>query len=155
MEWKTWYANNVVQYEGLEFGTDYAASKSGVRAIWKTTRHPRPTMAEYQSNLLAPTYISKKKIAGESEAKLRDHNTQTNDIADVVAGALRCICDDTISGRAVCCCQGSVGTPGSLNFDLCDDLAGCNGGRELLSKAEDIWLPSSATLREDSDCAVQ
>ena len=60
------------KYEGLEFGTDYAASKHGVRAIWKTTRYPRPSMTQYQSNLLAPTYVSKKKIAGESEAKLRE-----------------------------------------------------------------------------------
>ena len=60
------------QYEGLEFGTDYAASKHGVRAIWKTTRYPRPSMVQYQSNLLAPTYVSKKKIAGKSEANLRE-----------------------------------------------------------------------------------
>lgn len=53
------------------------------------------------------------------------------------------------------CVQGSVGTPGSLNFDLCDDLAGGSGGKELRDKAEDIWMPSSATLKEDSDCAVQ
>lgn len=66
--------NDRLQYEGLEFGTDYAASKHGVRAIWKTTKHPRPSMAQYQSNLLAPTYVSKKKIAGESESKLRDVN---------------------------------------------------------------------------------
>jgi 5'-hydroxyaverantin dehydrogenase len=112
-------------------------------------------MAQYQSNLIAPTYISKKKIAGESERKLRDHNTQTNELADVVAGALRCICDDSVQGRAVACVQGSSGTPGSLNFDLCDDLTGGNGGKELLDKCEDIWLPSSATLKEDSDCAVQ
>ncbi|KAK5162998.1 uncharacterized protein LTR77_011053 [Saxophila tyrrhenica] len=142
-------------YEGLEFGTDYAASKHGVRAIWKTTRWPRQSMAQYQSNLLAPTYVSKKKIAGESEQKLREHNAQTNDIADVVAGALRCICDKKVQGRAVGCVQGSTGTPGRLNFDLCDDLTGGSGGKELLDKAEDIWLPSSATLKEDSDCAVQ
>jgi 5'-hydroxyaverantin dehydrogenase len=112
-------------------------------------------MAQYQSNLLAPTYVSKKKIAGESEKKLRDHNTQTNELADVVAGALRCICDPKVQGRAVACVQGSVGTPGCLNFDLCDDLNGCSGGKELLDKVDDIWLPSSASLRDDSDCAVQ
>ena len=112
-------------------------------------------MAQYQSNLLAPTYVSKKKIAGESEAKLRDHNTQTNEIEDVVAGALRCICDKKVSGKAVACVQGSTGSPGCLNFDLCDDMLGGHGGRELLKNSEDIWLPSSATLKEDSDCAVQ
>jgi 5'-hydroxyaverantin dehydrogenase len=142
-------------YDGLEFGTDYAASKHAVRAIWKTTRRPRPTHAQYQSNLLAPTYVSKKKIAGESEKKLRDHNTQTNELEDVVAGALRCLCDKNVTGKAVCCVQGSTGTPGCLNFDLCDDLAGGNGGKELKERAEDLWLPSSATLKEDSDCAVQ
>lgn len=68
------------QYEGLEFGTDYASSKHGVRAIWKTTRYPRPSMAQYQSNLLAPTYVSKKKIAGESEAKLRERKFNINDL---------------------------------------------------------------------------
>lgn len=83
------------------------------------------------------------------------HNTQTNELADIVAAALRCICDDSVAGKAVACVQGSVGTPGSLNFDLCDDLAGGSGGRELLDKADDIWLPSAATLKEDSDCGVQ
>ena len=70
------------KYEGLEFGTDYAASKHGVRAIWKTTRYPRPSMVQYQSNLLAPTYVSKKKIAGESEAKLRERKSKTDDFVD-------------------------------------------------------------------------
>jgi hypothetical protein len=56
---------------------------------------------------------------------------------------------------SLACVQGSVGTPGSLNFDLCDDLSGGSGGKELRDKAEDIWMPSSATLKEDSDCAVQ
>lgn len=144
-----------LQYEGLEFGTDYAATKAAVRSIWKTTRFPRPGHAQYQSNLLAPTYVSKKKIAGESESKLREHNAQTNDIADVVAGALRCVADDGVSGRSVCCVQGTTGTPGRLNFDLCDDLKGYNGGKELLDNVEDIWLPSSVKLKDDSDCAVQ
>lgn len=70
---------SMAAYEGLEFGTDYAASKHGVRAIWKTTRYPRPSMAQYQSNLLAPTYVSKKKIAGESEAKLRERKFRAGD----------------------------------------------------------------------------
>ena len=58
-------------------------------------------------------------------------------------------------GLSLACVQGSVGTPGSLNFDLCDDLPGGSGGKELRDKAESIWMPSSATLKEDSDCAVQ
>ena len=62
---------------------------------------------------------------------------------------------DHFTCLSVACVQGSVGTPGSLNFDLCDDLAGGSGGKELRDKAEDIWMPSSATLKEDSDCAVQ
>lgn len=37
-------------------------------------------MAQYQSNLLAPTYVSKKKIAGESEAKLRERKFNINDL---------------------------------------------------------------------------
>ncbi len=62
---------------------------------------------------------------------------------------------DHSSWLFVACVQGSVGTPGSLNFDLCDDLAGGSGGKELRDKAEDIWMPSSGSLKEDSDCAVQ
>lgn len=111
-------------------------------------------MAQYQANLLAPTYKRKTKI-DRSEEELKNHQNQTNEIADVVAGALRCICDQQIKGRAVCCCQGSIGVPGSLNFDLCDDIGDHNGGRELLDKVDDIWLPSSAKLSEDSNCGVQ
>ena len=105
--------------------------------------------------MIAPTYIQTKKIKGEREDTLRNHNNQTNEIEDVVAGAMRCICDDTVEGRAICCCQGSIGEPGSLNFDLCDDVADGNGGREILEKADDIFLPSSATLKEGTKCAVQ
>lgn len=141
-------------YEALDFGTDYAASKQGTRAIWKTTRKPRPGMAKYQSNLLAPTYVRQGKLE-RSEEDLKNHHHQTNEIEDVVAGAMRCICDDAIEGRSICCVQGSTGTPGQLNFDLCDDLIDQNGGKELLNRVEDIWLPSSAKLSEDSNCAVQ
>lgn len=111
-------------------------------------------MAQYQANLLAPTYIRQDRIK-RSEDELKNHHNQTNEIADVVAGALRCICDDAVQGRALCCCQGSVGTPGNLNFDLCDDIIDFNGGRELRSKVDDIWLPSSAQLKDDSNCGVQ
>ena len=141
-------------YDGLHFGTDYAAAKHGVRAIWKTTRRPRPGMAKYQSNLLAPTYIRKNTIS-KDEKKMQNHNTQTKDIADVVEGAMRCICDDNVEGRAICCCQGAAGIPGELNFDLCDDLVDFNGGKELRQHADGLWMPSRATLSEDSNCAMQ
>ena len=86
---------------------------------------------------------------------MKNHQNQTNEIEDVVAGAMRCICDEQVEGRAICCCQGSIGKPGSLNFDLGDDLIDANAGAEILSKVDDIWLPSSAKLSEDSNCAVQ
>lgn len=143
------------QFDGLDFGTDYAAAKHGVRAIWKTTRKPRPTMAQYQSNLLAPTYISKNNMHKRSEGELKNHHTKVNEIGDVVAGAMRCICDGEVEGRAIACVQGSVGVPGQLNFDLCDDIVDYNAGEQLFNKSEDIWLPSGTNLSEDSNCAVQ
>lgn len=142
-------------YDGLDFGTDYAAAKHGVRAIWKTTRKPRSSMAPYQSNLLAPTYIRKNKMHKRSEGELKKHHTKVNEIADVVAGAMRCICDGDVQGRSIACVQGSVGTPGLLNFDLCDDILDHNGGRRLMDKVDDIWLPSGTNLSEDHNCAVQ
>ncbi|KAK3702372.1 hypothetical protein LTR37_014946 [Vermiconidia calcicola] len=141
-------------YDGLDFGTDYAAAKHGLRAIFKTTRRPRPGMAQYQANLLAPTYVKKNKISKDEE-KLKNHANEVNEISDVVAGAMRCICDDEVSGRAVACVQGSTGTPGRLNFDMCDDIVDHNGGRELHNKVDDIWLPSGTKLSEDSNCGVQ
>ncbi len=142
-------------YDGLDFGTDYAAAKHGVRAIWKTTRKPRPSMAPYQSNLLAPTYIRKNKMHQRSEGELKCHHTKVNEIADVVAGAMRCICDETVEGRSIACVQGSIGTPGLLNFDLCDDIINHNGGKVLMEKEDDIWLPSGTNLSEDHNCKVQ
>lgn len=112
-------------------------------------------MAQYQSNLLAPTYINKNNMHTRSEGELKNHHTKVNEISDVVAGAMRCICDDTVEGRSVACVQGSVGTPGQLNFDLCDDIGDHNGGMQLMNKVDDIWLPSGTNLSEDANCAVQ
>ena len=107
--------------------------------------------------MLAPTYkrAAVKQKRKQTEDELATHHTQVNEIADVVAGALRCICDESVEGRSICCCQGSIGIPGSLNFDLCDDIADCSGGKELLDKADDIFLPSGVKLSEDSNCGVQ
>ena len=112
-------------------------------------------MAQYQSNLLAPTYINKNNMHKRSEGELKNHHTKVNEIGDVVAGAMRCICDDAVEGRSIACVQGSVGTPGHLNFDLCDDIGDHNGGRQLMDKVDDIWLPSGTNLSEDANCAVQ
>lgn len=111
-------------------------------------------MARYQANMLTPTYTRATNIS-RSEDEMKNHHHQRNEITDVVAGAMRCICDDEVEGRSVACVQGSTGTPGNLNFDMCDDLVGHNGGRELLERVDDVWLPSSAALSEDSNCAVQ
>jgi len=53
------------------------------------------------------------------------------------------------------CVQGSVGTPGQLNFDLCDDIGDFNGGLVLHDKVDDIFLPSRTNLSEDANCKVQ
>lgn len=111
-------------------------------------------MARYQANMLVPTYVQTRSIEKQNE-KVRDHNAEKHEIMDVVAGALRCICDPEVSGRAMCCCQDAQGEPGSSNFDLYDDVADGNGGRELLKNVDNIWLPSSTALSEDSNCGVQ
>lgn len=111
-------------------------------------------MAQYQSNMLTPTYTAetmKRRRAGE----MKGHNTETRDIADSVVGAMKCICDTDIAGRSICCLQGSTGEPGHMNFDMCDDLMDYNGGRELLEKLDDVWMPSSVKLLEDSNCSFQ
>lgn len=90
-----------------------------------------------------------------SEGELKDHHLKVNEISDVVAGAMRCICDPAIEGRSMACVQGSVGTPGQLNFDLCDDIGDFNGGLVLHDKVDDIFMPSRTNLSEDANCKVQ
>lgn len=48
------------------------------------------------------------------------------------AAAMRCICDPEVNSRAVCCVKGKDGEPGSLNFDLEDDIGTLSGGKALL-----------------------
>lgn len=94
-------------------------------------------------------------MAQRSEAELKRHHEKVNEISNVVAGAMRCICNDAIEGRAIACIQGSNGNiPGLLNFDLMDNIVHHNGSRRLMEKADDIWLPSG-TLSEDRNCKEQ
>ena len=55
-------------------------------------------------------------------------------MADAAGGAMRCLCDAAVNGRAVAICSGEEngGESGSANFDLCDEMASHSGGEALL-----------------------
>lgn len=125
------FISSIAGYESIPFGADYVAAKFGVRGLWKTIRKPGAGMTHYQANLLAPLSTRTGKTAEEA---LERANFKLNEVADVVAGAMRCICDISIEGRAVACPLGKPNAPGSENFDLCDDLGAFAGGRVLLQK---------------------
>ncbi|KAK5128016.1 hypothetical protein LTR85_005133 [Meristemomyces frigidus] len=117
------FVGSLNSYEASPWEADYAAAKFGVRAIWKSIGRPGAEMVPYQANLLAPTFVRTPMIR-DWVAALEAKGTKVAEVADCTEAALRCICDDIIED----------GTPGTGNFDLCDDLAGFNGAEELLSK---------------------
>ena len=120
-------------YGELALSADYCASKFGVRAIWKTLRKSMHEFGNVQTNLLAPTYIETPMTA-EFVPLLKEAGMKVGVPKDVVAGAMRAICDPDVEGRAIATCAGDEGKPGSANFDLLDDLYDHDGGKALFEQ---------------------
>jgi NAD(P)-dependent dehydrogenase (short-subunit alcohol dehydrogenase family) len=152
-------------YQPNPFHADYSASKFGVRGLWRSILKPEEGMAKYQANLLAPSFTDTGMIGGEEGVKkLEEMGLRVGSVGDVVEGAMRCVCDGEVEGessffglclevvermlfadgtgvcpgRAVCCVKAFDGQPaGSANFDICDDVEGLLGAREMLTKYQE------------------
>lgn len=82
---------------------DYCASKHGVRGLWKSVRAHGALFGDCQMNLLAPTFINNRqgssKSRGGGSLTSLSNDVKMGEVADVVAGALRCLCDVNIDGQ--------------------------------------------------------
>lgn len=120
---------------------DYAASKYGVRGLWKSIRFmphilspaptsPDPNIPLFRTNLVVPTLISTP-MTKHVEAMVR-RVMEVGSVADVVEAVMRVAGDEEARGRAVCVPPGRT-VPGDENFDLDDDWEGLEGG-ELVQR---------------------
>ena len=90
-------------YAEQALSVDYCASKHGVRGIWKAIRAHGFLFGGCQANLLAPTYINNRQAASRPRGETSLVNDiKMGEVADVVAGAMRCICDDAVHGEHWC-----------------------------------------------------
>jgi 5'-hydroxyaverantin dehydrogenase len=101
------FLGSMASYVEHPLSADYCASKHGVRGLWKSVRAHGALFGGCQMNMLAPTFInnrqgsSKSRGAGSSTSLGSD--VKMGEVADVVAGALRCICDASVDGRYCHC----------------------------------------------------
>nr|A0A3G1DJE9.1 RecName: Full=NADP-dependent dehydrogenase M3; AltName: Full=Squalestatin S1 biosynthesis cluster protein M3 [Phoma sp. MF5453]AMY15060.1 NADP dependent dehydrogenase [Phoma sp. MF5453] len=130
------FIGSLASYVEQPLSADYCASKHGVRGLWKSVRSHSALFGDCQTNLLAPTFIDNRqgstKSRGDGALISLTNDVKLGEVSDVVAGALRCLCDRNIEGRALCCVKGEQSSPGSNNFDLCDNLIDFNAGKSVL-----------------------
>jgi 5'-hydroxyaverantin dehydrogenase len=81
--------------------SDYCASKHGVRGLWKSIRAHSALFGNCQINMLAPTFIDNRQGSTKSrgDGALKSGHVIMGRVEDVIAGALRCICDMSVDGQ--------------------------------------------------------
>jgi 5'-hydroxyaverantin dehydrogenase len=84
---------------------DYGASKHGIRGIWGALRHDTADFADMQVNMLAPGYTETPLLEPAVLDALRENGIWVADTADVVAGAMRCLCDAEVEGKSYRVCS--------------------------------------------------
>ena len=97
-------------------------------------------------NLLAPNFIDTPMLEPGLVDMLKGAGIKVGTTADVVDGAMRCLCDSGVNARALAICGGEAngGEPGTANFDLCDDVPSHLAGSALLENAGRLLtLPNS------------
>lgn len=126
----------------MDKAVTYNASKFGVRGLWKAIRHATTILGKdgpaFRTNLVAPTFI-RTDLTAAMEPALLSIGISLGEVEDVSAGVMRLACDETISGRAIVI-PAREKMVGDRNFDLKDDWAGLDGGRESLGKIMDGTL---------------
>jgi len=96
------FIGSLASYMEQPLSADYCASKHGVRGLWKSVRSHSASFGGCQTNLLAPTFIDNRqgstKSRGDGALISLTTDVKLGEVADVVAGALRCFCDNNIEG---------------------------------------------------------
>jgi NAD(P)-dependent dehydrogenase (short-subunit alcohol dehydrogenase family) len=133
--------SSLAGYIPLHQSADYAASKFGVRGLWKSLRYSTSILGtdapSFRTNLICPTFIRTGMISG-SEDGLIQIGIELGEVEDVAAGVMRAACDEDISGRAIAIASRSQGgVVGDRNYDLGDDWEGLNAGKETLESLLD------------------
>jgi 5'-hydroxyaverantin dehydrogenase len=131
---------------GERLNGDYESSKFAVRGLFQKL-HPRAKgYGEARINMLCPTFVDTPLLSPGTLEKVRASGLKTAVTADVADGAMRCLTDGDVSGRAVLIGGGEAngGGPGSANFDICDDILNHFGGKALLENVSRlISLPGA------------
>ena len=92
--------NSMSGYLERTLAADYVGSKHGVRGIWKAIRHNGELFGNCQANMLAPTLIDTPMVLPAIKKHLQENGITMGTVDDVVAGAMRCICDDAVESKS-------------------------------------------------------
>ena len=96
------FISSLAGYGDLPFSADYAATKWGVRGMWRSLRGVRGvnSLGGIQANLIAPTFLRTAMTASFVE-QLEQAGAKTGEVGDAVEGVLRAVADDEVDGEFV------------------------------------------------------
>lgn len=125
------FVGSLASYGSSSGHTNYAASKYGVRGMWRALRDEHAILGSSAPNgvlrtsLLAPWYVETSMVDDVKVItdKLGVPMATTDDCVDAL---MRIICDEDVHGRAI------VVAPKGKSFDICDDAKGLDGGQAYL-----------------------
>jgi 5'-hydroxyaverantin dehydrogenase len=125
---------------------DYSASKFAVRGLFHQLHLRAREYGGARINMICPTFVDTPLLQPGVLEKVQAGGLKTAITADVVDGAMRCLCDEEVKGRSIAIGGGEAngGKPGEANFDVCDDVLNHLGGKVLLENMSKlITLPGS------------
>lgn len=116
--------SSLAGYTEDQLASSYMATKFGVRGLWKSLRYREDDFGfPFRTQLIAPCFVRTRMTDGFIE-HVAKAGVAVSQVQDVVGPVMRVLCDETISGRAIC-------TVGDKVLDLMDDPAGRDGSRSL------------------------
>jgi 5'-hydroxyaverantin dehydrogenase len=92
------FVGSLAGYAEHPLSADYCASKHGVRGLWKSLRAHGNVFGNCQMNMLVPTFVDNRPGSNKERGNGNISLFKLADVADVIAGALRCLCDAEIDG---------------------------------------------------------
>ena len=125
---------------------DYSASKFAVRALFHQLHLCAKQYGGARVNMISPTFVDTPLLQPGVLEIVQASGIKTAVTADVVDGAMRCLCDGEVNGRSIAIGGGEAngGKPGEANFDIFDDVLNHMGGKVLLENMSKlITLPGS------------
>ncbi|KAI6876370.1 hypothetical protein KC316_g18579 [Hortaea werneckii] len=120
-----------VAYNAIPLYSMYAASKMGVRGLFKTLRH-HPDESGCRINMIAP-HIIRSPMTAALQPMMDERGLGMVEVEDCADAAIRMICDKQIRGRCL------FVHPGGDTFDAMDDEEGLDGAKAFYEhKTRDI-----------------